>query len=308
MDRFQSMQVFTRIVELSSFTRAADALGLPRATVTHTIKQLEARLGVRLLQRTTRSVSATLDGDAYYRRCVRLLADLEETESVFTEASVKPKGKLRVDMQATLAHEIVLPELAAFCELYPELDLDIGFGDRTVDMVREGFDCVLRAGTPKDSTMVARRLAAMEQVTCASSAYLDRHGEPKTLDDLANHWAVNYTLASTGRAWPLEFIVDGTRREVEMKGRISVSNADAYFSCCVVGMGLVQVPRYHAMRAIANGTVREVLRNYVLPTMPVSAMYPHHRQLSPRVRVFVDWLAGLFGQWDAGAAGGARGG
>ena len=137
------MQVFTRIVELGSFTAAADALNLPRATVTHAIKQLEARLGVRLLQRTTRSVSATLDGDAYYRRCVRLLADLEETESVFTEASVKPKGKLRVDMQATLAHEIVLPELAAFCERYPELELDIGFGDRTVDMVREGFENIL---------------------------------------------------------------------------------------------------------------------------------------------------------------------
>ena len=306
MDRFHSMQVFTRIVELGSFTAAADALNLPRATVTHAIKQLEARLGVRLLQRTTRSVSATLDGDAYYRRCVRLLADLEETESVFTEASLKPKGKLRVDMQATLAHEIVLPELAAFCERYPELDLDIGFGDRPVDMVREGFDCVLRAGTPKDSTMVARRLADMAQVTCASRAYLDRHGEPRTLEDLKDHWAVNYTLAATGRAWPFEFVIDGARREIEMKGRISVSNADAYFSCCVAGMGLVQVPRYHAVQAIANGTVREVLKNCPLPTMPVSAMYPHHRQLSPRVRVFVDWLAGLFGRWDAGAAAGAR--
>lgn len=298
MDRFSAMQVFTRIVELGSFTRAADALNLPRATVTHTIKQLETRLGVRLLQRTTRSVNTTLDGDAYYRRCVRLLADLEETEAVFTEAALKPRGRLRVDLQATLAHAIVLPELAAFCERYPQLDLEIGFGDRTVDMVREGVDCVLRAGEPKDSSMVARRLASMAQLTCAGTTYLERYGEPKTLDDLAQHRAVNYTMASNGRPWPFEFMVDGVRREIEMPGRIAVSNADAYFSCCEAGMGLVQVPRYHAARALADGTVREVLRDYPLPTMPVSAMYPHHRQLSPRVRVFVDWLAGLFERWD----------
>jgi DNA-binding transcriptional LysR family regulator len=293
MDRFDAMRVFTRIVELGSFTRAADQLQLPRATVTHTIKQLEARLGTRLLQRTTRQVHVTLDGEAYYQRCVQLLADLEEAETAFSQTA-RPKGKLRVDMQATLACEVVIPALPAFSARYPDIELEIGAGDRPVDLIREGVDCVLRGGELRDSSMVARRVALLEQVTCASRAYLQQHGVPLTPDALHEHWAVNYFSAQSGKTFPFEFIVGSQVQTMMLKSRVSVSSADAYVACCAADYGLIQAPRYHVAEQLAQGTLQEVLADFRPAPMPISVLYPQQRQLSPRVRVFVDWLAELF--------------
>jgi len=294
MDRFDAMRIFTRIVELRSFTQAAHDLGYPKATVTHAIKQLEARLRVRLLQRTTRQVTPTLDGEAYYQRCVRLLADLEETESVFTSAAQQPAGKLRVDLHATLALHFVMPVLGQFCARHPLIELEIGMGDRLVDLVREGVDCVLRVGELGDSSMVARRVALLEQVTCASPVYLAAHGTPRSLADLDGHRAVNFFSAQTGKVWPFDFRLDGQRHSVTLPGTVSVNNADAYHACCRAGMGLVQAPRYHLEQALATGELVEVLAPLRPDPLPVSVLYPHHRQLSPRVRVFADWVAGLF--------------
>jgi LysR family transcriptional regulator, regulator for bpeEF and oprC len=296
MDRLDSMRLFNRIVELGSFTKAADDLQLPRATVTHAIQQLEKRLGTRLLHRTTRHVSATQDGEAYYVRCVQLLADMEETESAFAAAGKSPKGKLRVDLQGTLARHFVLPQIHQFFERYPGIELEIGMGDRLVDLVREGIDCVLRAGEPRESSMVARRVASLKQVTCASSAYLKRQGVPKTVEDLRGHRAVNFLSSSTGRPLPLEFLVDGQVRSVRLPGAVSVTDADAYVACCAAGLGLVQLPRYHVEAQLKDGTFQEVLAKNRAAPLPVSVMYPHHRQLSPRVRVFVDWLADVMGR------------
>jgi DNA-binding transcriptional LysR family regulator len=289
-DRFQAMQVFTKVAELSSFTRAAEMLELPRATVTHTVQQLEKRLGVRLLQRTTRHVSTTLDGEAYLQRCRQLLADLDETESAFTQAASRPRGKLRVDLQGTLAMHFLLPYLGEFLERYPELELDIGLGDRLVDLVREGIDCVLRAGEPRDSSMVGRRVALLPQVTCASAAYLERHGVPKTLAELEAHRAVNYAGAS-GRILPFEFLVDGRPQSVQLRGPATVHHADAYVTLCEAGLGLIQLPRYHVEPQLAAGTLREVMAAFRPAPMPASVLWPHARQLSPRVRVFVDWVS-----------------
>jgi DNA-binding transcriptional LysR family regulator len=294
MDRLHAMRLFTRIVELGSFTAAADDQGIPRATATHTLQQMEKRLGVRLLHRTTRHVSATLDGQAHYQRCVRLLADVEEAESAFREAA--PKGRLKVDLQRSLAERAVLPRLPEFFERYPELELEIGLGDRLVDLVREGVDCVLRAGEPRESTMVARRIALKEQVTCASADYLDRHGTPRTLEALRGHRAVNYFSPTTGKAAPFEFRVGGTLRTMTLKGLVAVNDANAYVRCCEEGLGLIQCPRYHVEDALHDGRLREVLKRWRPPPMPVSVMYPHARQLSPRVRVFVDWLAECFAE------------
>ena len=290
MDRFDSMRVFVRIVELMSFTKAADDLQLPRATVTHTIQQLEKRLGVRLLHRTTRQVSATLDGEAYFQRCVRLLADVVEAESVFSRSAAAPKGKLRVDLQGTLGMHFLLPHIGEFFAKYPEVELEIGMGDRLVDLVREGVDCVLRAGEPRESSMVGRRVALLGQVTCASRAYLERHGTPRTLDEFKAHRAVNYA-GSTGKILPFEFRVDDEPRTMQLRGSVTVSHADAYVACCEAGLGFIQLPRYHVERQLADGTLREVLGKHRTAPMPVSVLYPHHRQLSPRVRVFVDWVA-----------------
>jgi len=294
MDRFDAMRIFTRIVELRSFTQAAHDLGYPKATVTHAIKQLEARLRVRLLQRTTRQVTPTLDGEAYYQRCVRLLADLEETESVFTSAAQLAGRLLRVDLHATLALHFVMPVLGQFCARHPLIELEIGMGDRLVDLVREGVDCVLRVGELGDSSMVARRVALLEQLTCASPAYLAAHGTPRTLADLDGHRAVNFFSAQTGKVWPFDFRLDGQRHSVTLPGTVSVNNADAYHACCRAGMGLIQAPRYHLEQALATGELVEVLAPLRPDPLPVSVLYPHHRQLSPRVRVFADWVAGLF--------------
>lgn len=291
MDRFNAMRLFTRIVELGSFSKAADDLHLPAATATYTIKQLEARLGVRLLQRTTRHVSATPDGQAYYQRCVRILADVEETEAGFGNSGVAPRGKLRVDLQGTLAQHYVLPRLAEFFARYPDIELEIGMGDRLVDLVRDGVDCVMRAGELPDSTMVGRRVASLAQVTCASAAYLARHGTPATLDELRGHRAINFFSPSSGKLFPFEFIVDGVLRSIELPGPVSVSSAEAYLACCRSGLGLVQMPRYHVAPWLADGSFRAVLPQWQPAPMPVSVLYPQQRQLSPRVRVFADWLS-----------------
>src|ERR1700720_859272 len=185
MDRFDAMRVFTRVLERRSFTLAAEDLALPRSTVTDAVKQLEARLGVRLLQRTTRHVSPTLDGEAYHRRCVSLIADLEDAEAAFGGA--KPKGLLRVDVHGTLARHFVLPRLTEFLTEYPEIEIYMSEGDRLVDLVREGIDCVLRVGDLKDSDMIARRVAVLEEVTCAAPGYLDRKGTPLCIDALEGH-------------------------------------------------------------------------------------------------------------------------
>ena len=290
------MRLFARIVELGSFTQAAEDLQLPRATVTHAVQQLEKRLGVRLLHRTTRHVSATPDGQAYYERCLRLLADMEEAEALFSTGGSKPRGKLRVDMQGTLAKHFVLPVIGEFFERYPDIELDIGMGDRFVDLVREGVDCVMRAGELDDSSMVGRRVATLQQVTCASREYIARHGMPETIEALRGHRAVNFLSSRNGKPLPFEFVVDGVVRSVQLKGPVAVSDADAYTACCAAHLGLVQKPRYHIEKQLADGTFCEVLPQWRPAPLPVSVLYPQQRQLSPRVRVFVDWLAGVMSQ------------
>src|ERR1700761_2383946 len=214
MDRFQEMQVFVRIAERASFTQAADDLQIPRATVTNLMKRLEERLGTRLAERTTRTVRLTHDGEAYYHRCVRLLADLEEAEGSFRNTA--PKGLLRVNLQGTLARFFVAPALPEFLAMYPDIELHIREDDRFVDLVREGIDCVLRAGTLQDSSMVGRRLARLEQVTVASPAYLAARGVPRGLDELRAHHAVNFVSSASGNSMPLEFTVDGQVTEIHV--------------------------------------------------------------------------------------------
>lgn len=288
MDRLEAMHLFVRIVDLSSFTKAADELELPRSTVSLAVQHLEARLGVRLLQRTTRHVSPTLDGQAYYLRCQQILQDVEDAETIFS-SSQRPRGKLRVDLQSTLALHFVLPRLDEFHSAYPDIELEIGLGDRFVDLVRDGIDCVLRAGDPKDSSMVGRRVALLEQVTCASRGYVLSRGKPQTLAAFKTHDAVNY-LGVNGRILPFDFLVNGEKQSFRLGGAVTVSDASAYVTCCLAGMGFIQVPRYHVEKYLSQGELVEVLPDWAPAPMPVSVMYPHARHLSSRVRAFVDWL------------------
>lgn len=302
MDRFQEMQIFTRIVDRRSFTQAAEDLNLPRATVTNSIKRLEARLGVRLLERTTRQVKPTLDGEAYYQRCTRLLADLEETEEAFRDTD--PQGRLRVNMQGTLTQYFVMPRLPEFLARYPRIELFIGSGDHFVDLVGEGVDCVLRAGELADSSMIARRVALLEQVTCASPAYLERHGDPESIEALDGaqagaaerlaHRAVNYVSPATGRALPLEFTTLDGVVHVTLPGPVAVNSAEIYAAGALAGLGIVQVPRYRVRGQLATGELCVVLPSHPPPPLPVSLLYPQNRQLSLRVRAFADWLVQVF--------------
>jgi DNA-binding transcriptional LysR family regulator len=292
MDRFDAMRVFSRVVERRSFTAAAEDTGLPRSTVTDAVKQLEARLGVRLLQRTTRHVSPTLDGEAYYRRCLSILADIEEAEGAF--AGAKPKGMLRVDVHGTLARHFVLPNLPSFLETYPDIELFMSEGDRLVDLIREGIDCVLRVGTPGDSDMVARRLAMLEEVTLASPAYLEKYGMPEHPDRLNGHRMVGFHSSASGSLVPLEFLVNGHIRNVTLPTTISVNAAESFHAAARLGLGIIQVPRYHIERYILSGELVHILQDFPLTPTPVSLLYPKSRQLSPRVRVFIDWLTKVF--------------
>ena len=236
MDRFDAMRVFSRVVERRSFTAAAEDTGLPRSTVTDAVKQLEARLGVRLLQRTTRHVSPTLDGEAYYRRCVTLLADIEEAESAFDGA--RPKGLLRVEVQGTLARHFIMPNLPDFFRQYPDVELSMSEGERWVDLVREGVDCVVRFGNLADSDLIARRMVMLQRQTCASPAYIERFGMPTSIEALEGHRMVGLRSLTTGNLRPLEFMVDGEVRNLLLPTTISVTGTESFLASVRLGLGL----------------------------------------------------------------------
>ncbi|WP_455231814.1 LysR substrate-binding domain-containing protein [Geopseudomonas aromaticivorans] len=295
MDRLQAMQLFVRIVELGSFSKAAEQLGMSRASATALVKQLESHLGARLLQRTTRQVSATLDGRSYYQHCLSILAEIEEAESVFSRSAQHPRGHLKVDLPASLGRLVVIPALPEFYARYPEITLEIGIGDRMIDLVREGVDCVVRIGALDDSTLVARALPPLRQLTCASAGYVARHGLPSSLDQLEGHQCVDYLSATSGRLQPLEFSVDGRVMPYTLPACLAVSNGESYVAACEAGLGIVQVPHYHVQRQLAAGTLIELLSQHRPPPLPMTVLYPHHRHLTPRLRVFIDWLVELFG-------------
>ena len=292
MDRFDAMRVFTRIVERRSFTQAADDLGLPRSSVTDAVKGLEARLGVRLLQRTTRQVSPTLDGEAYYQRCLALIADLEDAEGAF--AGAKPSGLVRIDVHGTQARHFLLPGLGRFLETYPGIRLHIGEAHQALDMVREGFDCMLRAGPLADSPLIRRKLAELSRGTFASPSYLERFGEPRTPDDLERHRIIGLFAADAASVSPLVFTERGRERQVTPPSVVTVTGPETNVACACLGLGLIQVPRYRIAPELASGALVEILADYPPTPLPVHVLYSHTRQLSPRVRVVIDWMAEQF--------------
>ena len=292
MDRLATLDLFIRIVDRGSFSAAAAACGVSRPVATAAIKALEQRLGTRLLHRSTRHVRPTEEGAAYYRRCVAILADLEDADR---GASGAVAGLLRADVIGRVARMLLLPALPDFLGRHPALTVHLGEGERFVDLVREGVDCVVRAGNLPDSDMIARPLGVMEEVTLASPAYLARHGMPASPDDLEGHQMVGFVSSRTGQPLPLEFTRGEGIIEVSLPARLLVGGVDTYAEAARLGFGLVQVPRYGFEDDVANGTLIEVLPDFPPTPTPVSVLYPSNRQLSPRVRVFVDWLVRIIG-------------
>jgi DNA-binding transcriptional LysR family regulator len=294
MDRLDRMQLFVRVVERSSFTAAAADLRLARSTVTEAIKQMEADLCVRLLERTTRHVRPTLDGQAFYERCRAILADVDDAENVLRNP--KPRGLLRIDANVRMTRSFILPRLPEFLALYPEVDIQFGQGDRLVDLVREGVDCAIRAGELADSGMIVKRLTLLQEVTCASPAYLAEHGTPQTPDDLSGHLVAGFVSSRTGAVLPLEFTVEGHVREVQLPSRVTANHSDTVHDLARLGLGLIQAPRYRLQPDIEAGRLVEILKDYPPSPTPLSVLYPQNRQMPPRLRVFLNWLSQIFSE------------
>jgi DNA-binding transcriptional LysR family regulator len=293
MNDLDAMRIFARVAELASFTRAADDLGLPKASVSTAVQKLETRLGTRLLHRTTRRVELTQDGHVFYERGRELLSDMDELQSMFRRSAESLRGRLRVDMPTGTARNFIIPRLPEFLEAHPHLEIELSSTDRRVDPVREGFDCVLRVGTLGDSNLIARPLGAHRIVNCASPAYLRRYGTPRTLDDLASHRLVHYVTTFGAKPDGFEYF-DGERyRILPMPGALTVNNAESYEAACLAGLGLIQAPVLGVRRLIEQGALVEVLPQWPAEPMPISLLYAHRRNLPRRVQVFMNWIADI---------------
>jgi len=296
MDHLLSLRLFVRVVERGSFTGAASDLGIPRSTATEAIRQLEAHLGTRLLDRTTRHVAPTPDGQLYYERCAAILADLDEAEAVLRDS--EPHGKLRIDAPGLLTRTFIVPRLPAFLERYPRIELQIGQTDRLVDLVREGVDCAIRVGSPTDSGLILRRLGMLREITVASPGYLARFGTPGSVADLEGHRMVGFLSSLTGEVIPLEFMVNGRPHDIVLPMQVSANHSDTTADLAREGFGLLQAPRYRFAAELAAGTLVEVLAGNPPSPSPLSALFPQNRELSPRLRVFLGFVATIFREAD----------
>lgn len=287
-----TLRIFVKVAELASFTRAAEQLGLPKARVSTSVQQLEAELGTRLLQRTTRTVRLTPDGEQLLERSQLLLAEADEVQSLFQQSPSALRGRLRIDLPIKLARQLVIPQLPTFIAAHPQLEIEISATDRRVDLVHEGFDCVLRIGRLDDSGLVARRLGEMPMANCASAAYLAAHGTPHTLDDLDGHLLVRYgSVGAAGGGF--EYRDGDAWRLRPMRSVVTVNNTDAYEAACLAGLGLIQSPRIGLAAMQTHGDVREVLTEFTAEPMPVWLLYPHRRHLPKRVQALMGWLVDL---------------
>jgi LysR family transcriptional regulator, regulator for bpeEF and oprC len=299
MDQLQALRVFARVVEAGTFTKAADSLQMPKATVSKLVQSLEAHLRVKLLNRTTRQVTVTAEGAAYYERTSRLLAELEEVDSSLANAQALPKGRIRVDVPASFARQIIIPALCAFHKRYPDIQIDLGVGDRLVDLVADNVDCVIRGGAVRDDSLIARRLGQLEFITCAAPAYIERRGLPAHPADLERgHLVVAYFSANGGAPFPLDFTRDGERIEIHGRYVLAVNDSNAYLAAGLASHGIFQLPAFMAREHLAKGELVQVLREWTSDAIPVHAVYPPNRRLSAKIRVFVDWMAELFSALD----------
>ncbi|HCR3983272.1 TPA: LysR family transcriptional regulator [Kluyvera ascorbata] len=290
MDKIHAMQLFIRVAELESFSRAADTLGLPKGSVSRQIQALENHLGCRLLHRTTRRVLLTQDGMVYFERAKDLLSNLDELDGMFQNDPSSISGRLRVDMPVAVARNVVIPRLPDFLQHYPGIELELSSSDRLVDVIREGFDCVVRVGTLKDSGLIARPLGKLTIINCASPAYLARFDYPESLEDLSSHALVHYAVNLGVRPQGFEVARDTGTQWVKTGGVLTVNSTETYHAACLAGLGIIQVPRVGVRDALRDGTLVEILPQYRAEPMPVSLIYPHRRNLSRRVHVLMEWL------------------
>jgi LysR family transcriptional regulator for bpeEF and oprC len=298
MDRFDTMLAFTRVVELKSFTQAAISLNLPKATVSAQVIALEKRLRVKLLNRTTRHVSLTPDGASYYERAVRLLGELEEAEATVRQAAISPKGRLRVEVPASIGRRVIAPALGDFFDRYPDIELEVGCNERPVDLVHENIDCMIRTGQNTDESLLARQLGEFRMKTYAAPSYLVRYGRPASLEDVQQHDCIVFASPRTGQVRPFvyEDAKEGSEATLKVQGRrrVVLDDLDSCAAAACAGVGLIQLADFIADELVAGGKLAPVLEQHLSPKIPVLLLYPPNRHLSTRVRAFAEWSADLF--------------
>jgi LysR family transcriptional regulator for bpeEF and oprC len=298
MNKLQAMQVFVRVVETGGITRAADSLRMPKATATTLIQQLEAALGVKLLNRTTRSVSVTTDGAAYYPRCVAILAEVRETEESLAQRHGSPEGRLRVEAPTLMARLVIVPALPAFFARYPGIELQLGCSERRADLIEEGIDCALWSGELEESTLIARRVGQLYFGTCASPSYVAAHGELHHPDELSAHRCINHFSPRTGKIFDWVFAKNGLRIQTSLRGHIALDDENSYVAAAEAGLGVAQIPAFVLKEAMERGSLQLLLGDWFPEPAPLNVVYPENRHLSSKIRVFVDWVAELFGEHD----------
>lgn len=296
MDKLNAMQAFARVVEAGTFTKAAESLDLPKTAVTRLIQSLEDHLKVKLLNRTTRRVSVTPDGAAYYDRVTRLLSDIEELEGSVSHARAAPRGRIRVDVASSVARMLIIPALPEFYAKHPDIQIDLGVSDRPVDLISDNIDCVVRGGEITDQSLVARRIGDWGYGCCASPEYIRRHGIPQHPLDLESdqHFVVSYFSARTGKRFPFDYSKNGQRYEVYGRYQVSVNDGNAYMTAGLTGLGVIQAPYFMIKPHIDAGELVPFLCEWESDPLPLYVVYPPNRHLSTKLRVFVDWVAELF--------------
>lgn len=294
MELLQSMRLFVKLAELGSFTKAAESLEIGRPQVTRYIQELESSLGVRLFQRTTRKVTLTTEGERFYEQALDILARISSATSMFDRRGSTLGGRLRIDIPTAFAQAQFMDSLKEFTTMFPAINLVLGVTDRTVDLVGEGIDCVLRIGELPDSTLVARPVGMVTMVTCAAQKYLDARGEPKSLHDLEAHQGVNFLSGLNNRTLPWHFVVDGKDKTYISQAGISVTESNAYVQCGVAGFGIIQAPGIAVDQHLANGSLIEILKLFRPKPRPVTVLYPSRMHLAAQVEVFIDWLQQQF--------------
>lgn len=296
MELLQSMQVFARVAELGSFTKAADALQLGRPQVTRAVQELEASLGVRLFQRTTRQVRLTTEGEQFYERVKDILGNVAQARAMFDPSGSSLRGKLRIDIPTAFSQPAFIASLRAFTDKHPDIEMVLGVTDRTVDLVAEGVDCVLRIGELPDSSLVARRIGMATMVTCAAPGYIEAFGAPQTLEALSDHRGVSFLSGQNHRQLPWHFLEDGSDRRYVSRHSIVVNESNAYVQCAVAGFGIIQAPGITLDKYLVDGSLVEVLARYRPRPRPISLLYPSRSHLAPQVHAFVDWVGQHFPQ------------
>ena len=298
MNKLQAMEVFVRVVETGGLTRAADSLQMPKATATTLIQQLEGALGVKLLHRTTRRVSVTADGAAYYPRCLAILAEVRETEESLGQRHLSPQGRLRVEVPTLMARLVIVPALPKFFARYPDIDLQLGCSERRADLIDEGIDCAVWSGELEDSTLIARRVGELYFSTCASPSYLAAFGHPHHPDELKMHRCLNHFAPRTGKIFDWVFAKNSVRIQASLRGHIALDDENSYLAAAEAGLGVAQIPAFVLKEAMERGSLDLLLGDWFAEPAPLNVVYPQNRHLSRKIRVFVDWVAELFSDHD----------